>query len=72
MAAPQARVRRDGSIKVIAAREIVPGDILLFEAGDKVTADARLTEASNLKVNEARPREERGRAPTGRGSRDRF
>jgi Ca2+-transporting ATPase len=53
MAAPKARVRRDGSIKMVAAGEIVPGDILLFEAGDKVTADARLIEASNLKVNEA-------------------
>jgi len=53
MAAPKARVRRDGSIKQIAAREIVPGDILLLETGDKVPADARLIEVSNLKVNEA-------------------
>ncbi len=53
MAAPQARVRRDGSIKLVPAREIVPGDILLFETGDKVPADARLIEASNLKLNEA-------------------
>lgn len=53
MAAPRARVRRDGSINMVPAREIVPGDILLFETGDKVPADARLIEASNLKVNEA-------------------
>ena len=53
MAAPQARVRRDGSIKLLPAREIVPGDTLLFETGDKVPADARLIEASNLKLNEA-------------------
>ena len=53
MAAPQATVRRDGSVRNIPAREIVPGDILLFESGDKVPADARLIEASNLKVNEA-------------------
>jgi len=53
MAAPKAKVRRDGNIKSLPAREIVPGDILLFETGDKVPADARLIEASNLKVNEA-------------------
>jgi Ca2+-transporting ATPase len=53
MAAPQATVRRGGVIRNIHAREVVPGDILLFESGDKVPADARLIEASNLKVNEA-------------------
>ena len=53
MAAPKAKVRRDGSVKSLPAREIVPGDILLFETGDKVPADARLIEASNLRVNEA-------------------
>ncbi len=53
MAAPKARIRRDGSIKQIPARELVPGDILLLETGDKVPTDARLIEVSNLKVNEA-------------------
>jgi len=53
MAAPRARIRRDGSIKQIPAREVVPGDILLLETGDKVPVDARLIEISNLKVNEA-------------------
>ncbi len=53
MAAPKARVRRDGGVKQIPARQIVPGDILLLETGDKVPADARLIEVSNLKVNEA-------------------
>jgi Ca2+-transporting ATPase len=53
MAAPRARVRRDGIARVIPAREIVPGDILLLETGDRVPADARLVEVSNLKVNEA-------------------
>ncbi|MFQ6121474.1 MAG: cation-translocating P-type ATPase [Dehalococcoidales bacterium] len=52
MAAPKARVRREGKVKLIPAREIVPGDILLLETGDRVPADARLIEASNLKVNE--------------------
>ena len=53
MAAPKARVRRDGSVKEIPVRGVVPGDILLLETGDKVPADARLIEVSNLKVNEA-------------------
>jgi len=53
MAAPKARVRRDGKVRLIPAREIVPGDILLLETGDRVPADARLIEVSNLKVNEA-------------------
>ncbi|MFH1640293.1 MAG: HAD-IC family P-type ATPase, partial [Chloroflexota bacterium] len=53
MAAPRARVRRDGKVKLMPAREMVPGDILLLETGDKVPADARLLEVSNLKVNEA-------------------
>ncbi|MFC1937842.1 cation-translocating P-type ATPase, partial [Chloroflexota bacterium] len=53
MAAPQARVRRQGVVKSIPARQVVPGDILLVETGDKVPADAKLIEASNLKVNEA-------------------
>lgn len=53
MAAPKASVRRDGAVKDIPAREIVPGDILLLETGDKVPADGRLLEATNLKVSEA-------------------
>ncbi len=53
MAAPRARVRRDGDIKLIPAREVVPGDIVLLETGDRVPADARLIEVSNLKINEA-------------------
>ncbi len=53
MAAPRTTVRRDGKVKLLPAREIVPGDILLLETGDRVPADARLIEVSNLKVNEA-------------------
>ncbi len=53
MAAPRARVRREGQVRLLPAREIVPGDIVLLETGDKVPADARLIEVSNLKVNEA-------------------
>ena len=53
MAAPRAKVRRNGNIELLPTREIVPGDILLLETGDKVPTDARLLEISNLKVNEA-------------------
>ncbi|MBI2861038.1 MAG: HAD-IC family P-type ATPase [Chloroflexi bacterium] len=53
MAAPKASVRRDGKVREVPAREIVPGDIVLLETGDKVPADARLIDLSNLKVNEA-------------------
>ncbi len=53
MAAPQAHVKRNGNVKIIPARNIVPGDIIQLETGDKVPADARLIGESNLKVNEA-------------------
>jgi Ca2+-transporting ATPase len=53
MTAPKAKVRRDGELKQIPARAVVPGDILLLETGDRVPADARLIELSNLKINEA-------------------
>lgn len=52
-AAPKAKVRRDGKVLTCPAKEITPGDIILLEAGDKVPADARLIEISNLRVNEA-------------------
>ncbi|XKH59128.1 cation-transporting P-type ATPase [Halomonas sediminis] len=47
------RVRREGREREIAASEIVPGDIVLLEAGDLVPADVRLLEAQHLRVNEA-------------------
>ncbi|KGP62881.1 HAD family hydrolase [Legionella norrlandica] len=53
MAAPKATVIRDSHVKNIAASDIVPGDIILFESGDLIAADARLIELSVLKVNEA-------------------
>ncbi len=53
MAAPKATVLRDGHAKMIAASDIVPGDVILFESGDLIAADARLFELSALKVNEA-------------------
>ncbi|MEP9386435.1 HAD-IC family P-type ATPase [Mesorhizobium sp. KR9-304] len=53
MIAPQAVVIRDGERHSIDARYIVPGDIVVVEAGDKVPADARLLRARQLKVDEA-------------------
>ena len=53
LAAPNARVLRDGAISVIAAIDVVPGDIVLLEAGDAVPADLRLTEAADLRVDES-------------------
>lgn len=53
LAAPHCRVVRNGHSTVIAATEIVPGDILLLEGGDLVAADARLIQASVLRTNEA-------------------
>jgi len=48
----QARVLRQGSVKIIDSSEIVPGDIFILQAGDKVPADGRIIESHNLKVNE--------------------
>lgn len=48
-----ARVRRDGHTRVISAQEMVPGDIVLVEAGDAISADMRLVEASNLSADES-------------------
>jgi Ca2+-transporting ATPase len=53
MAAPHARVRRDGRQQEIAAAELVPGDLLLIEEGDTLPADGRLLEAIALRVAES-------------------
>jgi len=53
LAAPRARVRRDGKVRSLPVSEIVPGDIILIESGDRVSADSRLIDVSNLKVSEA-------------------
>lgn len=53
MAAPDARVVRDGRIKTIPSREVVPGDVVILETGNYVPADVRLIEAVNLKIEEA-------------------
>ena len=53
LAAPKARVIRNGREIKIHATELVPGDIVVLEQGDKVPADLRLIEAMNLKVDES-------------------
>ena len=53
MAAPNAQIIRDGVQSTIPARELVPGDIVLLEAGNFVPADMRLIESVNLKIEEA-------------------
>lgn len=53
MSAPNARVIRDGEKQEIAASELVPGDILLLEAGDVAAADGRILENYSLQVNES-------------------
>jgi Ca2+-transporting ATPase len=53
LAAPAATVIRDGRERDVSARDLVPGDVILLATGDKVPADARLTEAVNLQTNEA-------------------
>ena len=47
----QAKVYRDGKLSVIAARELVSGDVMQLEEGDKISADARLIESQSLYVD---------------------
>lgn len=53
MSAPYSKVLRDGQVVTIPSREIVKGDVVVIETGDLIPADLRLTEAINLKVEEA-------------------
>ena len=53
LSAPKSTVLRGGLVVQIATDEVVCGDIILFETGDRVTADARLLEASALRVEES-------------------
>lgn len=53
MMVPESTVLRDGRKKVIPARELVPGDVVLLEGGNKVPADLRLFSAKNLHMDEA-------------------
>lgn len=53
LAAPQARVRRDGRDLLVAAAEVVPGDLLLLDAGDVVAADATVQVAQRLETDDS-------------------
>lgn len=53
MAAPSARVIRDAKLQIIAAQEVVPGDIIILESGDRIPADAVVIESKNLHVEES-------------------
>jgi Ca2+-transporting ATPase len=53
MAAPRAKVKRDGLWKEIDSRYVVPGDVLGFEAGDKVATDARVSYAVGFSADES-------------------
>ncbi len=53
MTPPRAKVIRDGVTKEINAEELVPGDIIILEAGNYVPADCRLLESHNLKIEES-------------------
>lgn len=49
----QSRVKRNGEIKMIPSEEVVVGDVIVLESGDRVSADARILKCSQLQVNES-------------------
>ena len=53
MSAPTAKVVRDGHVLQVPGREVVPGDVVVLEAGDSVCADGRLLESASLKCAES-------------------
>ncbi len=53
MASPHAKVLRGGQVVEIASSEVVPGDVVVLDAGDYIPADLRLIESVNLKIDEA-------------------
>lgn len=53
MSSPQCKVFRDGNVRVIESRELVPGDLVVLDTGDSIPADLRLIEAINLKIQDA-------------------
>lgn len=53
MTSPSTRVVRGGETMIVAAHDLVPGDLVRLDAGDVVTADMRLLEAQSLRINEA-------------------
>ena len=53
MSAAQSKVVRDGKMSHLPSSELVPGDIVLLEAGDSVPADCRILESASMKIEEA-------------------
>ncbi|MCW3985424.1 MAG: cation-translocating P-type ATPase [Candidatus Bathyarchaeota archaeon] len=53
LTAPKARLMRNGKEVLVSAKEVVPGDIVLLESGDRVPADCRLIEVVELRTDEA-------------------
>ena len=53
MVAPMVRLVREGKERIAPSKELVPGDFILLESGDKVPADSRLIETVSMKVDEA-------------------
>ena len=53
LAVPNVKVRRDGQVREISAKDLVPGDIVLLDAGSAVPADGRLVENASLRAQEA-------------------
>ena len=53
LGAPQARVWRDGGVAVVPGEDIVPGDVVLLDAGSAVPADVRIVDAAQLRIDES-------------------
>ncbi|CAL9282968.1 cation-translocating P-type ATPase [Streptomyces sp. SudanB52_2052] len=53
MLVPTARVRRDGQVRMVPARDLTPGDVVLLEAGDRIPADGRLVVAASVEAAES-------------------
>ena len=70
MSSPQAHVLREGRAKKISAAALVPGDVILLEAGDMVPADARVMECSRLQADDSAMTGES--VPVEKGAHDRL
>lgn len=53
LSAPVAKVRRNGTLREVPSRDVVPGDVLVVDAGDRLSADARLVASASLEVDES-------------------